>query len=84
MRILIAEDDKDSQKLLVRILQKENYEVVVADDGHGVDLNKIREKIQKRGLPEPKDERELLRMLENIFGDGDLSQMAYRLRRAWT
>ena len=26
--------------------------------------------------------RELLRMLEGIFGDGDLSQMAYRLRRA--
>lgn len=33
MRILIAEDDKDSQKLLARILQKENYEVVIADDG---------------------------------------------------
>ncbi|CAB1074346.1 hypothetical protein JY97_11580 [Alkalispirochaeta odontotermitis] len=33
MRILIAEDDKDSQKLLERILQKENYEVVIADDG---------------------------------------------------
>ncbi|TPN82532.1 winged helix-turn-helix transcriptional regulator [Mesorhizobium sp. CU2] len=28
--------------------------------------------------------RELLRMLEGIFGDGDLSQMAYRLRRAGT
>jgi DNA-binding transcriptional ArsR family regulator len=26
--------------------------------------------------------RELLRMLEGIFGDGDLSQMASRLRRA--
>jgi class 3 adenylate cyclase/CheY-like chemotaxis protein len=33
MRILIAEDDKDSQKLLARILEKENYEVVIADDG---------------------------------------------------
>ena len=33
MRILIAEDDKDSQKLLERILQKENYDVVIADDG---------------------------------------------------
>ena len=33
MRILIAEDDKDSQKLLARILEKENYEIVVADDG---------------------------------------------------
>ena len=26
--------------------------------------------------------RELFRMLEDIFGEGDLSQMAYRLRRA--
>jgi len=26
--------------------------------------------------------RELLRMLDGIFGDGDLSQMAHRLRRA--
>jgi DNA-binding transcriptional ArsR family regulator len=26
--------------------------------------------------------RELLHMLEGIFGEGDLSQMAYRLRRA--
>ncbi|MDX8530315.1 metalloregulator ArsR/SmtB family transcription factor [Mesorhizobium sp. VK25A] len=26
--------------------------------------------------------RELLRMLEGIFGEGDLSQMAHRLRRA--
>lgn len=33
MRILIAEDDKDSQKLLERILQRENHEVVIADDG---------------------------------------------------
>lgn len=33
MRILVCEDDKDSQKLLVRILEKENYEVVTADDG---------------------------------------------------
>jgi DNA-binding response OmpR family regulator len=33
MRILIAEDDKDSQKLLERILQRENYDVVIADDG---------------------------------------------------
>ncbi len=34
MRILIVEDDKDSQKLLERILQKENYDVVIADDGN--------------------------------------------------
>lgn len=28
--------------------------------------------------------RELLRMLDGIFGEGDLSQMAHRLRRAGT
>ena len=28
--------------------------------------------------------RELLRMLDGIFGEGDLSQMAHRLRRAAT
>jgi DNA-binding transcriptional ArsR family regulator len=28
--------------------------------------------------------RELLHMLDGVFGDGDLSQMAYRLRRAET
>ncbi len=33
MRILVCEDDKDSQKLLVRILEKANHEVVTADDG---------------------------------------------------
>lgn len=33
MRVLIAEDDKDSQELLKRILLKENYEVIVANDG---------------------------------------------------
>jgi CheY-like chemotaxis protein len=33
MRILIAEDDKDSQQLIKRHLEKENYEVIVADNG---------------------------------------------------
>jgi class 3 adenylate cyclase len=33
MRVLIAEDDKDSQELLKRILLKENYEVIAANDG---------------------------------------------------
>jgi ArsR family transcriptional regulator, virulence genes transcriptional regulator len=28
--------------------------------------------------------RELLKMLDRIFGEGELSQMAYRLRRAGT
>ncbi len=34
MRILIAEDDPDSQKLLARILQKQNYEFVITNDGY--------------------------------------------------
>jgi len=33
MRILVAEDDRDSQKLLIRILEKEGYKVVAADNG---------------------------------------------------
>jgi len=38
-------------------------EVVVADDGRGFDLDRIREKVRNRGLPEPQDERELVRMI---------------------
>jgi class 3 adenylate cyclase len=34
-RILIAEDDKDSQALIRRILEKEDYHVTTADDGLG-------------------------------------------------
>ncbi len=33
MRVLIAEDDKGSQRLLKRILEKEKFEVIAADDG---------------------------------------------------
>jgi class 3 adenylate cyclase len=33
MRVLIAEDDRDSQVLLRRILEKEGFQVVAADDG---------------------------------------------------
>ena len=33
MRILIAEDDKDSRELLKRILLKQDYEVMAANDG---------------------------------------------------
>jgi sigma-B regulation protein RsbU (phosphoserine phosphatase) len=33
VRILIAEDDKDSQNLLRRILERAGYEVIAADDG---------------------------------------------------
>ena len=35
--------------------------VVVADDGRGFDLERIREKVRARGLPEPADDRELAR-----------------------
>lgn len=38
-------------------------EVVVADDGRGFDLDRIREKVRNRGLAEPQDERELVRMI---------------------
>jgi two-component system chemotaxis sensor kinase CheA len=34
-------------------------EVVVEDDGRGLDLGALREQVRRRGLPEPADEREL-------------------------
>jgi two-component system, chemotaxis family, sensor kinase CheA len=41
-------------------LRGSQVQVVVADDGRGLSLDKIREKIRKRGLPEPADEQELV------------------------
>jgi two-component system chemotaxis sensor kinase CheA len=42
-------------------LRGTQVEVVVADDGRGFNLDRIREKIRQKGLPEPQDERELAR-----------------------
>ena len=44
-------------------LRGAHLEVVVADDGAGIDLDRIREKARAKGLDEPKDERELIRLL---------------------
>ena len=44
-------------------LRGAEVEIVVSDDGGGVDLDRVREKIRQKGLPEPVDEAGLLRML---------------------
>lgn len=38
-----------------------HVEVIVSDDGRGFDVERIREKLRKKGLPEPQDEQELVR-----------------------
>ncbi|HVY62561.1 MAG TPA: response regulator, partial [Planctomycetota bacterium] len=38
-------------------------EVSVGDDGAGIDLGAVRETARRRGLPEPRDERECVRLL---------------------
>jgi two-component system chemotaxis sensor kinase CheA len=42
-------------------LRGTQVEVVVGDDGRGFDLDRIRDKLRQKGLPEPPDERELVR-----------------------
>ncbi len=44
-------------------LRGNHVNVIVADDGRGLDRERIRAKIRERGLPEPMDEGELLRAL---------------------
>ncbi|MES2642646.1 MAG: response regulator [Myxococcota bacterium] len=41
--------------------------VTVADDGRGIDPNAIRAQLQRRGMPEPADEHELIR---SVFAPG--------------
>ncbi|MDA1165697.1 MAG: hybrid sensor histidine kinase/response regulator [Planctomycetota bacterium] len=41
-------------------LRGSQMEVVVADDGQGLDLEKIRTRVRQRGLPEPSNEQELV------------------------
>ncbi|MBV9125949.1 MAG: Hpt domain-containing protein, partial [Planctomycetes bacterium] len=45
------------------ILRGAQVEVVVADDGKGIDLEALREQARKRRIPEPPDERELARII---------------------
>jgi two-component system chemotaxis sensor kinase CheA len=45
------------------VLRGAQVEVVVEDDGRGLDLDAIRQQLRKRGLPEPADERELARAI---------------------
>ncbi len=41
----------------------DHVQVSVADDGRGLNLPRIREKVQKLGLAEPQDDRDLARMI---------------------
>lgn len=41
-------------------LRGSQVQVVVADDGKGLDLDRIRNRLRKLGLPEPADDRELV------------------------
>jgi two-component system chemotaxis sensor kinase CheA len=45
------------------VLRGAQVEVMVRDDGRGLDLDALRRQLRKRGLPEPLDERELARMV---------------------
>ncbi len=45
--------------IVAAALRGAQVEVVVADDGRGIDLAAVREQARKRGLPEPADERQL-------------------------
>jgi two-component system chemotaxis sensor kinase CheA len=45
------------------VLRGAQVEVVVADDGRGLDLEALRRQVRKQGLPEPADDRELARLI---------------------
>jgi two-component system chemotaxis sensor kinase CheA len=45
------------------VLHGAHVEVVVSDDGRGLNLDALRQQIRKRNLPEPADERDLARVI---------------------
>jgi two-component system chemotaxis sensor kinase CheA len=45
------------------VLRGSQVEVVVADDGRGLDLEALRQQARKRRLPEPADDRDLARLI---------------------
>jgi two-component system chemotaxis sensor kinase CheA len=45
------------------VLRGAHVEVVVADDGRGLDLAALRQQVRKKRLPEPADDRELARVI---------------------
>ncbi|MBC7815318.1 MAG: response regulator [Planctomycetaceae bacterium] len=44
-------------------LRGNHVEVVVSDDGQGIDIAALREQVRDKGLPEPADDRELVRVI---------------------
>jgi two-component system chemotaxis sensor kinase CheA len=45
------------------VLRGAQVEVVVSDDGRGLDLDALRQQVRKKGLPEPADDRELAALI---------------------
>jgi two-component system chemotaxis sensor kinase CheA len=52
-----------AQIRVAAVLRGAQVEVVVSDDGRGLDLEALRHQVRKRKLPEPTDERELARVV---------------------
>lgn len=44
-------------------LRGSQVEIILADDGQGIDLDRIRQKLREKGMPEPEDEQLLLRQI---------------------
>ena len=44
-------------------LRGNQVEIVVSDDGQGIDMVALRGQVQRKGLPEPVDDRELMRVI---------------------
>ncbi len=52
-----------SRVTVTAVFRGTHVEVGVGDDGRGIDLDALREQLQRRNLPEPADERELARAI---------------------
>ncbi len=53
----------EGQLTVTAVFRGAQVEVSVADDGRGIDLEALRQQLQRKGLPEPADERELARSI---------------------
>jgi two-component system chemotaxis sensor kinase CheA len=58
-----ADKSPRGRLLVAAVLRGSAVEVVVADDGRGLDLGALRQQASKRRLPEPADERDLARLI---------------------
>jgi two-component system chemotaxis sensor kinase CheA len=60
---LAASKSPEATIKVAAALRGSRVEVTVSDDGRGLDLVRIREKVAKKGLPQPHDDRELARAI---------------------